>query len=96
MGSIPGAELGETVSVGEEKLAPMRKRASERKRAREVTGCADRPGLHRCCEVVKLCQVVGVFPGARMNDGTEEGQSQALEASDLRVIRCDLLDPREN
>ena len=21
---------------------------------------------------VKLCQVVGVFPGARMNDGTEE------------------------
>eukprot|EP00435_Cladocopium_sp_Y103_P027059 s1349_g6.t1 len=23
-------------------------------------------------EVVKLCQVVGVFPGARMNDGTEE------------------------
>merc|ERR1719204_1024724 len=22
--------------------------------------------------VVKLCQVVGVFPGARMNDGTEE------------------------
>merc|ERR1712146_793980 len=26
--------------------------------------------LTRGC--VKLCQVVGVFPGARMNDGTEE------------------------
>ena len=26
------------------------------------------------CKVVKLCQVVGVFPGARMNDGTEAGR----------------------
>eukprot|EP00439_Symbiodinium_sp_Y106_P010572 s2376_g1.t1 len=28
--------------------------------------------MHWPLPVVKLCQVVGVFPGARMNDGTEE------------------------
>ncbi len=29
-------------------------------------------------EVVKLCQIVGVFPGARMNDGTEAGRIDGL------------------